>query len=929
MEIPRSATVVRLLAVLLAVSVLAGCAGTGTIPTRPSDVVATAGPGSIGVSWSDNSEDETAFVVQRAADGAFADLATVPADTGTYLDGAVTSAAPYVYRVVAVGTGGRSAPSEPSLPVRPLTAGVPVVDPDDPVGVSLNTLGIDTSATPRLGDRGAPLPDDYAPLGTRVALGAGARAAASYELLIGGPATSRDGFSSNQVVWQADADGAPNVVNPMYGLNADVFDVASAPSGLYQATAGDLDGDGLDEYVMVVLRGADGADLTVLVLDVDHAGPTPVYQTSETFVASRPGATDVEVVAADFDGDGIDTLVIGLGFAGGAELLVLGTQAAAFVVDRSLAIPASVAGADTSVRLAAGNLDDDAGAELAVAVNEVVGSGGVARYVVFDDAHAAFATLAQGAVRGEDGALHTALVADVAVGDLDGDRRDEVVFAGLTAFHDTCVPYGLLYVVLDDALPGTDLRLLGAKLRTVSMGAACTAAKVKRLRFVHVELGDVDGDGRAEIVGGPMVFDDWSSPWAELGYIPADQMYGHGSEDAAATINKRNSALALVDMDGDGASEVVAYMARAEAVIRYRLPPSGGPLVGMTWWVVDGAVTSNGSRFRPMLVPANVDLDSLVARAVPATYAFTVTEPIIVAALAAAPCHDAISQNLGACGTSWGEGSSQGSESQVTVTASGSVSFGLKASGGLTQTELEVKGTLSLAVSEVQSRSYELTKQVVYATGPLEDAVVFSAVPYDQYTYEIVQHPDPTLIGEPVIVRLPREPVTVLVERSVFNGAQRTGAFLVDERVFGHAVGAPDTYRSVAEREALAAALHAGHGREMLRNGPVSVGQGTGSTAVTIDVSEATSVGSALEVGFSFDLQAVGATVLGGFSVGRSTEASFAWSTGTSTTYAAGVGNIADPIEFARDGYRYGMFVYVFEDDATGQQFEVIDFWVE
>ena len=38
---------------------------------------------------------------------------------------------------------------------------------------------------------------------------------------------------------------------------------------------------------------------------------------------------------------------------------------------------------------------------------------------------------------------------------------------------------------------------------------------------------------------------------------------------------------------------------------------------------------------------------------------------------------------------------------------------------------------------------------------------------------------------------------------------------------------------------------------------------------------------------------------------------------------------IADVTEFARDGYRNGMFVCVYEDDAMGQRFEAVDFWVE
>lgn len=905
----------------------------GTVPLAPSDVVATPGPGSITVTWTDNSDDETGFAVQRATDGAFAQVTVVSPDTTTYLDANVTGDMPYTYRVAAIGTAGR-ATSGPSNPARPGAAGVPIVDPNDPVGVSLNTLGIDTTATPRLSDNGLPVPTDYLPLGTTVTLGVGGEAAARYELFIGGAATSRSGVTSNQVIWEAADPNDDTAVDPVYGLGGPIFDLAALEATRYEVAAADVDGDGLDELVMVSLGGVDDAELTLSVLDDAAAA----YARQDVALGTKANAGSLGLVAGDFDGDGVETLAVALGYAGSAELLFLQGPGAGFAIDQAATVTfaASVAGAATSLAVASGNLDDDAGHEVAVVINEAFdGPGGqasgVASYAILDDANHDHATLASGLVQGQDGAVYNALVADVGVGDIDGDNRDEVVFGGITEFHDTCSTYDLLYLALDDALKGNDAAVLGAKLRTVSMGGSCTASKVKRLRFVHVELGDVDGDGVDEIVGGPMVFDDWSAPWSELAFIPADQMYGHGTQDAAATITQVNSALAVLDMDGDGAAEILSYMPRAEAVIRYVLPANAGdPLQGRTWWGVDFGEASNGSRFRPMLVPANLDRDSMVAKAVPNTYRFTMTEPIVVAALAAAPCFDAISQKVDACGTSFGQGSSSGVEREQKVTISASVSIGMKAIGGaLTQSELEAKGKFSLAASYAHGYSYELEKSVVYATGPLEDAVVFSAIPYDQFTYEIVQHSDPTLIGQEVTVNLPREPITLLVERSYFNSAQTDDDLKIDASIFPHTVGDPTTYRNLAQRNALLTDLNTDHGRSALLNGPVHVGQGGGSTEVSIDVSESSSNGGALEIGFEYEVEAVGATILAGFSVGISLEASFSWSKGTSTSYSASVGNIADPTEFAVHGYGYGMFTYVYEDDVTGQQFEVIDFWVE
>ena len=66
-----------------------------------------------------------------------------------------------------------------------------------------------------------------------------------------------------------------------------------------------------------------------------------------------------------------------------------------------------------------------------------------------------------------------------------------------------------------------------------------------------------------------------------------------------------------------------------------------------------------------------------------------------------------------------------------------------------------------------------------------------------------------------------------------------------------------------------------------------------------------------------------------GYSVGFGVEASLTVTAGTLTSYVGSVGSIGDPDEFAADRYSFGMFTYVYEDPASGQKFEVIDYWVE
>jgi hypothetical protein len=85
--------------------------GTATLPAAPSNLVATAQSGpQVALSWTDNSADETGFVIERAiGTGGFATLATVGMNVTTFTDLAVVSGSNYSYRVAAANGAGISA----------------------------------------------------------------------------------------------------------------------------------------------------------------------------------------------------------------------------------------------------------------------------------------------------------------------------------------------------------------------------------------------------------------------------------------------------------------------------------------------------------------------------------------------------------------------------------------------------------------------------------------------------------------------------------------------------------------------------------------------------------------------------------------------------------------------------------------------------
>jgi hypothetical protein len=79
-------------------------------PAAPTNLTATAAPVlRINLAWSDNSNNEDGFRIERSTDGVnFAEIATVAANVTTYTDTNVVLVNTYTYRVRAYNTGGNS-----------------------------------------------------------------------------------------------------------------------------------------------------------------------------------------------------------------------------------------------------------------------------------------------------------------------------------------------------------------------------------------------------------------------------------------------------------------------------------------------------------------------------------------------------------------------------------------------------------------------------------------------------------------------------------------------------------------------------------------------------------------------------------------------------------------------------------------------------
>jgi hypothetical protein len=808
---------------------------------------------------------------------------------------------------------------------------------------SLTALGIDIAPTPRIADQATqqPLPESYSPFGA-------ARTLDRFdELLILGFRLSPGSFAFDSIVTVVEEQQSPSspgtfTTEALYAPAAATTPWAASsgatPTALRAAAAGDVDGDGLEELLVVSHAAGDASVVLRVIQDrvAGFAGAAPIAISSVV-------PASLAIASGDFDGDGRDDAVVAVGTASSVQLVFLANAGGQLGASGKVVTLTPVSAAPAlEVSLAAGNLDNDAPEELAVVMNESFQAGGAdsgtSRYWVYDDATTDFAVrrAAQTVSASAGGATRAALAASVAIGDIDGDNVGEVVLAGLTNFDPggTCA-YAYLLIALDelDADPARSLGLMGASYQgsLFPAGSSCAAL---RMRTVHVAALDRDGDGADEIQVNQLAFEDFrqATPWTPLGPAAAGatdvalhRLFGGSGSTYSGEFSRATSALAAGDFTSDKKADLVLYSQFAAPAVRI-YAVSIDPADGQERWretVAVPAAASPAEPLWPVLVTANVDRDSMSIQYSPAERRVVFTQPIIVAALAAAPCARDLGQNLDACRTSFGTAKSAQVATELTYTVTAGITVGAKTAASIPGLvfEVEVAGSIKASLGVKLNRSYTLTKRVVRTTGPLEDGVIFTSVPYDQFTYRILSHPNPDLIGADVVVSIPRAPIETLVERTFFNAHVPAGAIQVDAAVLAHVPGQPRTYPTAAQKDALISA------HPLLFNGPVDVGQGGGSTAVEINLETQLGAGVSFGVEQTLEVKATAANVMAGFTIGQSFGASLQISHGSESYYSGTVSNIAADRYNPGTAYKFGLITYIHDDPR--QSFEVVNYWVQ
>ena len=841
------------------------------------------------------------------------------------------------------GGGGGGAPPDTGIsPPPPVSPPPPPPPPPPPTGGNKNVeqvleaFGIDTAASPRVDDEKRALPDEYAPLGSvrtinrfteLLPFGAGIAPfpAMGFMPIINIRAEANNRYSSELL------HDEPAASSPWFADNR-------MPRS---AVAADVDGDGIEEIVIVYQEVNEPVMLSVME-DED-----------EGFAVSPPVVIDVEVrdqiflSAGDFNGDGGVDIVAGLVSYGSASTLVMleNRQATLTLSNRRVTLP-HAGGAETQLAFSAGNVDYDRAFEIAVVVNENAGeltggqgdsgslSRGTARFYVLDDANTDFAELVSGPVDVDAGtSVARAVVADISLGDVDGDGVDEVVAGGLDVMSrgDTLNNGETDYLlkVFDDANHGFEHIASNRVASEVADLKPFDSGASHWLMYLHIVTADVDGDGATEIVSNQYVYEDLrEAPGVLLRYeddngpvkTPIDRFINSGGRGAAGNyfFSWATSDMIAGDATSDRRENIVIF---SEA--QFEIQVWGDDQID-GWKEIftrDIVLPSSNSRTVALAPDIELDNDSMALRYSDGSYRYILTEPVIIAALAGAPCSSDLGQNLDSCRTAFGQAVSESSTRTDGWNLSVGRSAGFEGSVPLVGSAEAVINTQT-TLRKFTSNAYTVTKSILRETGPIEDSVIFYTIPMDVYTYTVLSHPNPDLVGENIEVRLPREPITVMTSRETYNQNVEADAFKIDERVFEHTAGDPESYPTRSVKNQL---LNRFDG---LESDEVDVGEGGGRTTLTITEFESTTRGRSFEFQASLDVKTTSGGFINGLSIGGGVDSAVQITRGNENIYQGTIGHM-DPAFFPAEVYKVGLFAYIYDDSPDDQVFEVLNFWVE
>ncbi|MFO0727598.1 MAG: hypothetical protein U1E65_27720 [Myxococcota bacterium] len=767
--------------------------------------------------------------------------------------------------LLAAACGGNAAPPSVQMPSPTPTRTTTTAT----AAPTLAQLGIKTDLGARTDASGRALPTGYQPLGRPI--GTLARKA---EIYVAG--TTDNGRKSQLL----DDQSAAFADIDLSALGADFFGDLQQK----KAISADVDGDGVDEILVLYYSAEPALKLSILkvggamrTLTVDPAPLAPSYAVTDGDLGFPIG-----FCRGDFDSDGKDEVAIGFS----KRLYVLG----ALDTDTPVTLAAHEYAETNAVFVAAGNLDADPEDELVVTYTKAdvgyleIYNGDLSAPVSQQDLRLQIGTTSR------DGAETM-----VAIGDIDGDQLGEIILMGRRSGD-----WNWDLFVMDDALSGYALQTTLINLGWFEYSEHCD---IHGCGYGHWRPNvfttlDYDGDGVMEIAAFDRVL----------------QRAADGSFNVLANFSDRSTA-AVGDVDGDRGDDLVVVVdGRLKVLGR---DAASGQLVTKLDRPATYSVSSDGRQVqfaRVTLALPNVDHDSRIVRYT-GNHTLMFANPTVLTAVAAPPYRAGV-QDAADCTTTFGRSQTSGVDSSESFGVSIGVSFGYEWNdptntfGGSFQVELEK----SFDWTTRRSRSVETSYS--YTTGPGDDMVVYTAVPFDVYSYTVLSSPVAEEVGKVVTINLPRKPQIMAASRSFYNAHNGDGPD-VDKRILQHTPGDPSSYPKVIDRETLRAAAPMG---QFFASPVVHPTVGAGKSTVGVSASEGSGNETSSSLGITVEVKGKAAGVTFGASAG----VNWSWSYGVSYTRSVVISGSVGQIPDGQYDYGFGAMLYPHPDGLM-----VVNYWVE